>query len=324
MGLAEKNFALHKQAWKKLGKPIPQVLQGDSRRLSEILQEAQIVVTSSPYADIEQSGGTKGLKKYGTGLTQGERCFDNYSTTPGQLGAMPSVRLADVICTSPPYADSLIEGTTGGRMGDGGPRKHWTKTVKTRESQYNKANLSNLGNLKAGSVASVVTSPPFMGQMNQGGAGTTGIIQKIAIQTGRNPDGNSRKTMAQSKQWPETIGQIGNALPATYWQAVADVYRECHKILKPNGIICVVVKAYVKGGKRVPLPMQTLKLLIHLGFTPLERIKAMLVKETRTPSLFGGDIVKRKKRASFFRLLAEKKGSPRIDFEEVLICRKGE
>jgi hypothetical protein len=86
-------------------------------------------------------------------------------------------------------------------------------------------------------------------------------------------------------------------------------------------VLVVVVKSYVKAGKRVPLPMQTLKLLIHLGFTPIERIKAMLVEETVTPGLFG-DVTKIKERKSFFRRLAEKKGSPRIDFEEVLIVRK--
>ncbi len=48
----------------------------------------------------------------------------------------------------------------------------------------------------------------------------------------------------------------------------------------------------------------------------------MLVKEKRHKSLYGGEIVTRTERKSFFRRLAESKGSPRIDYEEVLIVRK--
>jgi hypothetical protein len=50
----------------------------------------------------------------------------------------------------------------------------------------------------------------------------------------------------------------------------------------------------------------------------------MLVEETTHAQLFGADHVMRKERKSFFRRLAEKKGSPRIDYEEVLICRRPE
>ncbi|HOI39035.1 MAG TPA: hypothetical protein PLF11_16880, partial [Bacillota bacterium] len=83
-----------------------------------------------------------------------------------------------------------------------------------------------------------------------------------------------------------------------------------------------VVKSYVKNKAIVPLPDDTLKLLEHIGFQPVERIHAMLVKEDRKPDLFGGELVQRKERKSFFRRLAESKGSPRIDYEEVLIVRK--
>ena len=63
-------------------------------------------------------------------------------------------------------------------------------------------------------------------------------------------------------------------------------------------------------------------MLESLGFEPVERIRAMLVKEDRQPGLFGEDVVKTTERKSFFRRLAEKKGSPRIDWEEVLMVRK--
>jgi len=50
----------------------------------------------------------------------------------------------------------------------------------------------------------------------------------------------------------------------------------------------------------------------------------MLVKETTHETLFGHTEVKRKERKSFFRRLAESKGSPKIDFEVVLCMSRKE
>jgi len=50
--------------------------------------------------------------------------------------------------------------------------------------------------------------------------------------------------------------------------------------------MAVVVKRYVKNKQIVPLSDQTLELLLHLGFQPLERVQAMLVKESTAEGLF--------------------------------------
>ncbi len=47
----------------------------------------------------------------------------------------------------------------------------------------------------------------------------------------------------------------------------------------------------------------------------------MLVKERVETTLFG-EVRSKVERKSFFRRLAEKKGAPRVDWEEVLILRK--
>jgi len=59
-----------------------------------------------------------------------------------------------------------------------------------------------------------------------------------------------------------------------------------------------------------------------VGFETVCIHHAMLVKETSQETLFGDTEVKRKERKSFFRRLAESKGSPRIDFEVVLCMEK--
>jgi len=103
---------------------------------------------------------------------------------------------------------------------------------------------------------------------------------------------------------------------------MAKVYHQCFLALKPGGVLCVVMKDYVKKGQRVPLCDDTARLLTATGFTVIERVRAMLVKSRSRPSLFGGEITRTKERKSFFRRLAESKGSPRIDWEEVLFAKK--
>ena len=111
--------------------------------------------------------------------------------------------------------------------------------------------------------------------------------------------------------------------PDDYWHAVAQVYKGCWQVLKPGGILVLVCKDYIKSGKRVPLCDDTMKLLVSLGFVPVARIRAMLKKEW-TEQTFGGEVTQEKSRKSFFRRLCEKKGSPPIDYEEVLVVRAGQ
>ena len=49
--LAEKNFELHKRAWQACGDPLPVIVQGDSRRLCEVLGPvmADCVVVRQPF-----------------------------------------------------------------------------------------------------------------------------------------------------------------------------------------------------------------------------------------------------------------------------------
>uniref|UniRef100_A0A6M3J3D1 Putative methyltransferase n=1 Tax=viral metagenome TaxID=1070528 RepID=A0A6M3J3D1_9ZZZZ len=140
------------------------------------------------------------------------------------------------------------------------------------------------------------------------------------FQKSANREPAPRHAEPNSIQQNTTDGEPNNN--QTYWSEMVKIYRECHKALKPGGYLIVVVKAYVKNKRRVPLPQQTLKLLVNLNFEPVERIKAMLTQSTVQGGLFGEDIVNEKARKSFFRRLAEAKGSPRIDWEEVLIVRK--
>lgn len=149
-----------------------------------------------------------------------------------------------------------------------------------------------IGKLKGGEVDAAVTSPPYA-DIAAGAGGLNSIP----------PNTND--------------GEKEN-----YWQAVHKVYRAVWRSLKEGGYLCVVVKSYVKKGKIVDLPADTLRLLLHIGFEHVETVHAMLVKETSHPGLFEESVKITKSRKSFFRRNAEKKGSPPIDWECVLFVRK--
>ena len=248
-----------------------------------------------------------------------------YGVSKGQLGAMKEGNLDEVVAviTSPAYArDTEPHGDIHHREGTELPRRAYGQS----EGQ--------IGHLREGdheaTVQGVVTSAPYVSggthpdQTGAWGGKRQSIPKELAGygktegQVGRMSEGDHEAVVNGESQ-----GQIGSEQGDTYWQAVARVYSECFKALKPNGIICVVVKDFVRNKKRVPLCSQTLELLQAIGFKPLERIRAWVVSEAEQKSLMP-DVVPdyRKARKSFFRRLAERKGSPRIDWEEVMICQK--
>jgi DNA modification methylase len=93
--------------------------------------------------------------------------------------------------------------------------------------------------------------------------------------------------------------------------------------LRPGGYAAWVCKDFVRKGQRVPFSDQWQQLCEAVGFEPVERIAAMLVDDHGDQlDIFGGATARLKERKSFFRRLAEKKGSPRIDHEDVIIMRK--
>ncbi len=306
--------------------------------------EVEAVVTSPPFGD--QNDHERPLDS-----TRNKNGRHNislpYGTSPGQLGRMPPGSI-DAAVTSPPHAESdpSASHVQGLSRIDPASKNYRPFAVKSIRAGYNAARRyghteGQLAQLPPGEVEAVVTSPPFMSS-DPRGVDETPFADKYrgnqkysdadpvhhTLGGDRNSEDARRAREARARKIAN-VGQIvqqGNSgtliHTETYWSAVRDIYTQCLLALKPGGYIVVVVKSYVKKGKLVDLPGDTWRLLQSLGFEPVERIHAMLVSETRGTDLFEGKTTKRKERKSFFRRLAEKKGSPRIDFEEVLALRK--
>jgi hypothetical protein len=219
----------------------------------------------------------------------------------------------DAIISSPPYAETL--------QGSGGARLQESETFKISRSQprgngYG-GSEGNLGNLKPGDVDAIVSSPPFE-NCDQRGADHSSRGGYFKRSTG--------KAFGQGKSmtgYPNSEGQLGQDKGPTFWEAAKEIVQQCHQILKPGGHAIWVTKRFVRGGKVVEFSQDWAKLCESVGFETVCWHKAMLVKETCHDSLFGGKIVEVKARKSFFRRLAEAKGSPAIDWEDVICMRKG-
>lgn len=275
-------------------------------------------ITSPPYAEsvkgdhketetAEESRAKRNTA--GGSLGQSQR-HGGYGATKGNIGNLKEGAV-DAVVTSPPYASA------GGTPSLGSVNKdNWGNEgtdIAGRRGLTGKYSDSpeNIGNLKEGTVDGAVTSPPYAAQV---------VHERNGIDLSR-CERPGQHSQAGAVGYGKSDGQIGNTSAQTYWEAMRQVYAQMHLALKPGGVCACVVKDYVKNKARVPLCDDTVKLLESIGFHVFERTRAWVVTETREPGLFG-DVVKKKSRKSFFRRLAEAKGSPAIDWEEVIWCHK--
>lgn len=249
----------------------------------------EAVISSPPYADgCSHTGGNDPNPEYIQGNKRGA-----YGVT---------------IISSPPFADSVGSDDPdkrGGLFRD--PKRH--NDVNLTGSYGNTP--GQLGAMQPGQLAAVVSSLPFENQMPQ---------QDKAFLT---PHDSLNRQMGDYGSAP---GQIGNDSGETFWAAALTIVQQCALVLPPGGVAIWVVKMYVKNGKLVDFPARWQQLCEACGFELIHEHRAMLVKNggTKQATIDGESVSKETKRASFFRLLVERKGSPRIDWETVLCMRKKE
>jgi len=169
--------------------------------------------------------------------------------------------LCDSIVTSPPYA--------------GGEQFHdlvWIE--KERKRPHNPQQKQNMSNLPYGQIDSIipslpcgepckvdniVTSPPYEGAMDGGSRHTKGGIPE------------RDKAMKRIGSY-DTINKanIGNLYKDSYLSAMKRVYEQCQKVLKPGGLMVLVVKPFVRNRKVVHLEEDTKRLCESVGFTFVE------------------------------------------------------
>lgn len=149
-------------------------------------------------------------------------------------------------------------------------------------------NDNNISNLPYGNIDSIITSPPY--------EGTTGEGKEIGSEghaTGAFHYGND-------------ADQIGNLKGDTYLSAMLQVYQQCHKVLKPQGLMILVTKNFIRNKKEVHLDEDTIKLCEQAGFQFVERHYRKLTSQ------------------SFWRVIYQQKypDAPVLDKEDILVFRR--
>ncbi len=243
------------------------------------------------------------------------------------FGAM-SAGTVDAVVSSPPYASSNQDYESG-----------WKYIDKTKTKEPFRGGPSNLvasygttpGNLAAlppGDVAEVtvdcvVGSPPYEEQVVNKGKRNMDSIKDVPITAAQ----HWGRTTAEQSHYLDTYGTTPNQLGAergdTFWAALREIVLQCRQILRVGGALAWICKDFVRKKARVPFTDDVCRLLESCGFRVVTRARCWLVKETaRFVDLNGEEVVEKTERKSFFRRLAEKKGSPRIDYEEVVFAVK--
>lgn len=139
------------------------ILQGDSRRLVEVVGGAGGCVASPPFCQSDMRKGGSNLavdKAIRTGRDPNSPSVRScaspnpYGTDPANLGNMPEGKLADGCISSPPYAGGCSH--TGGDD----PKPEHIEGGELRYVDYG-ANEGQLGNMPEGEFDGVVASPPW-------------------------------------------------------------------------------------------------------------------------------------------------------------------
>jgi DNA modification methylase len=268
------------------------VIQGDSRKLSELLSNGQtdIIITSPPYSE-GQFDCKHGMNKYVSPNWKGRKAFEErrkmeYSENNITLLKHGNV---DAIITSPPYSESMTK-----------KRKGYTvipELAKTREMSQDTRD-DNIANLSHGNIDAIITSPPYA-EANRGG----GIAQKgYEGKYGK----DEKLHLRHDRPLSNNPDNIGNMKKETYLQAMLQVYKEMYSVLKEGGRAIVVIKPFTRNKKVVDLPYQTWLLLQKVGFQLEDVFKLRLDK------------------LSFWRILQYKKNpeQEQIRHEYILVVRK--
>jgi len=205
------------------------VIQGDSRKLSELLSNGQtdIIITSPPYADqmnASSKGGT--ISPHMQGLIS-------------KLSGIPVKEFAN-------NPERFMEA--------------W-KIARSKIPHKYSDSPDNIGNLPLGNVDAVITSPPYEGSMEGGSRQTGGIIERT-----KDPDSDTTVKGRLGIKHSENPNNIGNTKKETYFQAMFQVYKEMYSVLKEGGRAIIVVKPFTRNKKVVDLPYHTWLLLDKVGF----------------------------------------------------------
>lgn len=279
--LEQKFVDMMKGNWQKIQERGPQlgysmgtatILQGDARRLEGILVDKCIF--SPPYAEAQTGGGIsaamRGEGSYKVTTSLPSSCYQpsEHGKASGQIGNLPYGSI-DKVITSPPHGgnsepyQSKALSRIRAEMGR-------DQTKPSAQTEGYGDNPDNVGNLSYGDISAVITSPPY----DEGG-GHGGTPTKCGLE-------HRQAAMGQGTEflYGKTDGNIGNLKSDSYLSQMLLVYSQCFKVLRPGGLMVLVVKNFIRNKKIVRLDLDTIKICEQAGFNFKERFERKLTQQS--------------------------------------------
>ncbi|HEY4723766.1 MAG TPA: hypothetical protein VII92_18060, partial [Anaerolineae bacterium] len=318
------------------------VIQGDSRRLADVVHEAGI------------------CPKYQTAGDEHGARHSDYGSTPGNLGNLRATNAGfDSAISSPPFGAAHsgnsgllktgldkpntpqrgnalhperrayrqeLQGSTDGNLAalratdagfsaavssppyaqDETPRLNNLENHANDSPRYYGATPGQLAAMRADGFDSAVSSPPWEDQEPSHAQGTD---------FGLSHDGGRRFI---DSEYGSSDNQLGIESGSDFWHAARAIVEQTYTVLRPGAHAVWVVKHFVRNGALVDFPGQWRQLCEACGFVTLHEHHALLVRDDGTQLAMDGNHKSyRTERKSFFRRLSESKGSPRIDHETI-------
>lgn len=322
--------------WEQLYYPVypkwgtAQIIQGDSRNLVNILSnnlDVKACVSSPPFVSTSATGGWQMLGKYAdrgvltVAQVKGDKSKSypswdkerdtSYGDTEGQLASMKDVGF-DAAVSSPPFCDSAM--TTD--------KKFQAQVAKDRRGgsrllggEYGET-AGQMGNMGDEGFDAAVSSPPFLAQ-----SGGTNVTSK----EGPLADGGllrrHRAGNAATEAYGEDDSNLGNMMADedSFWSASRRIIEQTYEVLRPGGHAIWVCKRFVRKGKLVYFPRMWAKVCVAAGFKIEHWHRAWVIEEKGAQYDLFGNLVKKQIHRS---RMAEKKGSPPINWEDVICMVK--
>ena len=262
--------------------------------------EISRIITSPPF------GGQVQHKTNYLGRQTRMIAGSDYSDNPENIGNLKHGDI-DKIISSPPFGPAtsgrgIAKGGYKGKHGemeDIGKRSYMPENVGETEG-----NLSNLPY-----VEKIISSPPYEGSIS-----TRTDEIKRAERLSKMRERKGHYSVEQSKSYSvfgdftysSNDNNIGNTKGQNYLEAMLLVYKECWRVLRPKGLLILVVKDFIRDKKRIPLGEDTIKLCELAGFTYLHTY----YRKIENPS--------------FWRKLYEQKFPEveKIENEDILVFKK--
>lgn len=304
--------------------------------------EFRAAVGSPPFEEsLSGKGACPEIRPDGSPFGQGKSIdLADYGSTPGQLGTLSGGLPASI--SSPPWERGAEGGLREEKFKDpeafaaqlnegdqADPSRH-NSSIEARLAQMERdqervygTTEGQLGDMSSGYDASV-TSPPYLPRSDRRipAGGDHEALQRRDEEAGYAPVSTFRTSYSDD---PDNLGNPTGADQETFWGAAKTIVEQVYQLLSPGGVAIWVCKDFVRNKQRVPFTHQWAQLCVSVGFEWLHEHRCWVVEDNGTQlGLFGeeDDVDLVKERKSFFRRLAERRGSPRIDYESVLCLRK--